>query len=67
MARYMLICRALEANPMRLNVEKVGFIRYFATKDEALFRAERWKKMKYAEAAVEVCSFVYDTKNKVWL
>lgn len=40
MARYMLICRSVDPVPFGgfgdFKIEAVGFVRYFATKDEAV-------------------------------
>lgn len=68
MARYMLVCRSVEVNPNSLILDKVGFVRYFATKKEALDRAMRWRGMKGASVRViEVFAQVFDTKKRCWL
>ena len=71
MARYMLICRSVEPVPFGefgdFKIEAVGFVRYFATKDEAFIRARRFKSNKYAAGSVEVFACVFDTKKGVWL
>lgn len=65
----MLICRSVEVVPCSdgYKTDAVGFIRYFATKDEARIRARRFKLMKYEAAAVEVFAQVFDTKKKRWI
>ena len=72
MARYMLICRSVEPVPFGdfgdFKIETVGFVRYFATKKEALNRAMKWRCMKAASLGVfEVFAQVFDTKKGVWL
>lgn len=71
MARYMLICRSVEPVPFGgfgdFKIEAVGFVRYFATKDEALTRGRRFKCKKYAAGACEVFAQVFDTKKRCWL
>ena len=71
MARYMLVCRSVEPVPFGefgdLKIEAVGFVRYFATKDEAFTRARKFKSNKYAAGAVEVFACVFDTKKRCWL
>lgn len=57
MARYMLVCRSVDffGNlTIGYKTDVVGFVRYFATKDEALTRGRRFKCRKYADGAVEV-------------
>lgn len=71
MARYMLVCRSVEPVPFGgfgdFKIEAVGFVRYFATKDEAFTRARRFKSNKYASGSIEVFAQVFDSKKRVWL
>ena len=71
MARYMLVCRCVEPVPFidfgDFKIEAVGSVRYFATKNEAFTRAQRFKANKFAAGAVEVFAQVFDTKKRCWL
>lgn len=71
MARYMLVCRSVEPVPFGgfsdFKIEAVGFVRYFATRDEAFVRALRFKSKKLEAGAIEVFAYVFDTKKRVWL
>lgn len=67
MARYMLVCRSVENNPNKLRLDKIGFVRYFATADEAWHRAIRWRNMKLSDGSVDVFAQVFDTKKRCWL
>lgn len=71
MARYMLVCRSVEPVPFGgfgdFRLKDGGFVRYFATRDEAFVHALRFKSKKLAAGAVEVFAYVFDTKKGVWL
>lgn len=42
MARYMLVCRSVENNPNKLILDKIGFVRYFATAVEVFAQERCW-------------------------